>query len=78
MKAKEEQVRCDGADETLKLTGLVRDGAFIGYLNSCPTDIVERTESVTVTETAGKADVIFILDTTSSMFVSLKGIANVR
>jgi hypothetical protein len=56
----------------LNLTGQTRDGAFLGYLNACPTDIAERTESVTVTETAGKADVLFILDTTSSMFNSLE------
>jgi hypothetical protein len=73
VKAKEEQVRCD--DGTLNLTGQIRDGAFIGYLNSCPTDVVEKTETVTVSASGGKADVLFILDTTPSMFLSLNNLA---
>lgn len=73
VKEKEEQVRCD--DGTLNLTGLIRDGAFIGYLNNCPTNIVEKKETVTVSANGGKADVLFILDTTPSMFLSLRNLA---
>lgn len=72
VKAREEQVLCkDGA---LSLTGQTRDGAFIGYLNNCPTDIVEKFETINVTTAGGKADVLFILDTTPSMFVSLNNL----
>lgn len=73
VKEKQEQVRCD--DGILNLTGLIRDGQFIGYLNNCPTNIVEKTESVTVSANGGKADVLFIIDTTPSMFLSLKNLA---
>ncbi len=73
VKAKEEQVRCD--DGTLNLTGQIRDGAFLGYLNNCPANVVERKESVTVSAAGGKADVLFILDTTPSMFLSLNNLA---
>jgi hypothetical protein len=72
VKAREEQVLCkDGA---LELTGQTREGAFIGYLNNCPTDIAEKFETVNVTASGGKADVLFILDTTPSMFLSLNNL----
>jgi hypothetical protein len=72
VKAREEQVLCkDGA---LELTGQTRDGAFIGYLNNCPTDIAEKFETVNVSASGGKADVLFILDTTPSMFLSLNNL----
>ncbi len=72
VKAKEEQVLCKNGE--LNLTGQVREGAFIGYLNSCPADVVERTETVNVSAMGGKADVLFILDTTPSMFLSLNNL----
>lgn len=72
VKALEEQVQCK--DGTLSPTGQTRDGAFIGYLNNCPTNIEERTEVVDVTTAGGKADVLFILDTTPSMFLSLNNL----
>jgi hypothetical protein len=68
----ENEMKCDNGN--LGATGATRDGAFIGYVTNCPTDITEHTQSVTVGQTVGKADVLFVLDTTPSAFLSLNNL----
>lgn len=74
VQAVEEQLRCDNG--AMNPTGQTRDGKSLGYANSCPTNIVEKFESVTTGKTSGLADVLVIIDTTPSMFVSLNNLGN--
>lgn len=70
----EDQYRCDNG--SLSSTGATRDGSFLDYVAACPAQFVEKFESVNASAVSGKADVLFILDTSSSMFASLNNLGN--
>ena len=72
LRALEQQMQC--TQGALAPTGQTRDGKFLGYLTSCPTNIIEKNETIIASAVAGKADILVVLDTTPSMFKSLNNL----
>ena len=69
----ESQMLCTNGK--LSPTGKTKPGAFIGYSNTCPT-VLSAKQSFQVPKTLGKADVLFVIDTTPTMFVTVQTLAH--
>jgi hypothetical protein len=68
----QQQMVCNNG--ALNPTGQVQSGTVIGYANSCP-NVTPGRETFTVPNFAPKADVLFVLDTTHTMFKTLQTLA---
>lgn len=69
----EEQMLCSNG--TLSPTGQTQAGQVIGFANTCP-NVIPGSETYQVPTAAPKADVLFVLDTTPTMFKTLVELSN--
>lgn len=72
LQAIDEEIICHSGN--VSNTGNTRPGSILDYVGRCPENTEEKSESVVSGHIVGKADVLFLLDTTGSMFTSLNNL----